>query len=39
MDFGHTYPAWTLPIGPLARVDPSARTVHILGPAVTRDVR
>jgi muramoyltetrapeptide carboxypeptidase LdcA involved in peptidoglycan recycling len=39
MEFGHTDPAWTLPIGPLARVDPSARTVHNLGPAVARAVR
>jgi muramoyltetrapeptide carboxypeptidase LdcA involved in peptidoglycan recycling len=34
MDFGHTDPAWTLPIGVRSRVDPSSRTVRMLERAV-----
>jgi muramoyltetrapeptide carboxypeptidase LdcA involved in peptidoglycan recycling len=34
MDFGHTDPAWTLPIGVRSRVDPRSRTVRTLEPAI-----
>jgi muramoyltetrapeptide carboxypeptidase LdcA involved in peptidoglycan recycling len=39
MDFGHTDPAWTVPVGALARVDPASRTVRLAGTAVTPAVR
>jgi muramoyltetrapeptide carboxypeptidase LdcA involved in peptidoglycan recycling len=34
MDFGHTDPAWTLPIGVRSWVDPTSRTVRMLEPAI-----
>jgi muramoyltetrapeptide carboxypeptidase LdcA involved in peptidoglycan recycling len=39
MDFGHTDPAWTLPVGAPAHVDPASRTVGTIGTAVTPAVR
>jgi len=36
MDFGHTDPAWTLPIGVPVRVDPRSRSVRLLEPGVQR---
>jgi hypothetical protein len=37
MDFGHTDPAWTLPIGVRTRVDPRSRTVRMLEPAIVSE--
>jgi muramoyltetrapeptide carboxypeptidase LdcA involved in peptidoglycan recycling len=37
MDFGHTDPAWTLPIGVRSRVDPRTRTVRMLEPAIVSE--
>jgi muramoyltetrapeptide carboxypeptidase LdcA involved in peptidoglycan recycling len=35
MDFGHTDPMWTLPIGATTRVDPERREVSFPSPVVT----
>jgi muramoyltetrapeptide carboxypeptidase LdcA involved in peptidoglycan recycling len=34
MDFGHTSPQFTLPIGPIARIDTHSRRFEIIGAAV-----
>jgi muramoyltetrapeptide carboxypeptidase LdcA involved in peptidoglycan recycling len=34
VDFGHTDPTWTIPIGAATRVDPGARTITFLGAGV-----
>jgi muramoyltetrapeptide carboxypeptidase LdcA involved in peptidoglycan recycling len=39
MDFGHTDPTWTLPIGIPVRVDPNSHTVRLIGTAVAPAVR
>jgi muramoyltetrapeptide carboxypeptidase LdcA involved in peptidoglycan recycling len=36
MDFGHTDPVWTLPLGVRIRVDPSDRSIRFLEPGVVR---
>jgi muramoyltetrapeptide carboxypeptidase LdcA involved in peptidoglycan recycling len=36
MDFGHTDPVWTLPVGVRIRVDPSDRSIRFLEPGVVR---
>ena len=35
LDFGHTDPAWTIPIGVPVRVDPGRETVEFLRAGVT----
>lgn len=35
LDFGHTDPQWVMPLGVLAEVDPSRRSIRLLEPAVT----
>jgi muramoyltetrapeptide carboxypeptidase LdcA involved in peptidoglycan recycling len=37
MDFGHTDPAWTLPIGVRCRVEPRTQTVRVLEPAIVSE--
>ncbi len=37
MDFGHTAPQFTLPLGCTARIDSEAKCFEVLEPAVTQD--